>query len=192
MIIILARPILTLWVGPEYTSASSLVVILTLASFIATSQWPAGAVLQGMARHRLLAVTALGSGLANLALSIALVRPFGLTGVALGTLVPTAIEFSIILPYTMRVIGISAAEALKEIFLPTLSPAVLMVLVLYILQQVIDPSNLLSIMVVAGTGMIVYAIGYLSIGASRLERQTYRGFAFSMFHIARTHFKRSE
>src|SRR5215510_10309381 len=49
----------------------------------------------------------------------------GLTGVALGTLIPTTAEcLGFVLPYAMRVVGVSISEAFKQIFLPAMIPAV--------------------------------------------------------------------
>jgi len=192
MLVVLAQSILTVWVGAAYASYAHLVVILTLASCIDASQWPAGAVLQGMARHRPLAVMWVGAALANLALSIVLVQNFGLTGVALGTLFPTTVVcLGLVLPYSMRVIGVNATEALKEIFLPALLPAVPMMIILYILQLLVEPLSLLSIMVVASVGVLVYTIGYLSVGASEIERQTCRSVALSTIRFAETCLKRT-
>jgi O-antigen/teichoic acid export membrane protein len=53
ILVILAGPILTVWVGAQYAAYSPLVAILTCASLIVTSQWAAVSILQGMARHRL-------------------------------------------------------------------------------------------------------------------------------------------
>ncbi len=53
---------------------------------------PIASVLQGMAKHRRLAISSIGSGLANLGLSLILARPLGGTGVALSILIPTAIK----------------------------------------------------------------------------------------------------
>jgi O-antigen/teichoic acid export membrane protein len=189
-LILLVRPVLRLWVGTAYEHAAPIVLLLTAASFLATAQWPAGAVLQGMARHRLLAATALGAGLLNLALSLALVRPFGLIGVALGTLIPTALEFSIVVPYAMRVIGVSGPAMLREIFLPALGPALLMMLALYALQQFAPPDSLGSLMLVSGLGLAVFGLAYFLLGASRAERQTYQGIALNVFHSARAHLRR--
>jgi O-antigen/teichoic acid export membrane protein len=189
-LILLARPIITLWVGAAYADAASLVAILTAASLLATAQWPAAAVLQGMARHRLLAATALGSGLANLALSIALVRPYGLAGVALGTLIPNVLEFCIVAPFAMKVIGVSPATASREILLPALAPAALMGLAVYGWQQFSAPTSLVETVLTAAAALGVYALAYLGMGASRAERQTYRGLAFSVFRFARTQLRR--
>lgn len=189
-LILLAKPILTLWVGPAYASASTLVALLTLANVLAISQWPAGAILQGTSQHRLLAATTLGSGLLNLVLSIMFVRPYGLTGVALGTLIPNIIEFSIVVPFVMRVVGVNTATALREIFLPTLRPAILMLFVYYSLQQILRLSSLLPAMIASIAGLAVYGLTYFVIGAGRLERQTYCGIAFNIFRSARAYLKR--
>jgi O-antigen/teichoic acid export membrane protein len=177
-LIILRESILTLWVGTAYAEYGHLVLILACTCLIETSQWPAGLILQGMARHRLMAAMAICSGLGNLALSVALVRPLGLTGVALGTLIPTTVVCLVVfLPYSMRVIGVSQTQVGKEVFLPAFLPAIPAAVPLYVIQHAIQPSSLLSIMVVTGIGFLVYLIGYLHLGASEIERQTCRSFA---------------
>jgi O-antigen/teichoic acid export membrane protein len=185
--VFLARPILTLWVGPRYGHYAYLVAILAASSVIVTVQWPAGSILQGMARHHFLALTSLASGIVNLALSILLVHRLGLGGVAMGTLVPTAAEcFLVVLPYSMRVIGISAGEALREILVPALLPAFPLIVVLYASREVILPSSVLGIAAVAAAACGAYAVSYLALGASDLERETYRGIALTTIHHARS------
>jgi O-antigen/teichoic acid export membrane protein len=192
ILVIPAPSILTVWVGAAYADYSHLVLILTLANCIDASQWPANAVLQGMASHRPLAVMWASAALASLVLSIMLVRGFGLTGVALGTLLPTIVVcIGFILPYAMRTLGVSMTEFLKEICLPTLLPVIPTAVVLYILQHAIEPSSLLSIMVVAVIGLLVYVIGYLNWGASEVERQTCRSLVLSTIRFAEACLKRS-
>ena len=180
----LARQVLTLWVGPAYAGYDYLVLILTLNGLALMSQWPAGSVLQGIARHRLLAVTSLGSGLMNLVLSIILVQPLGLTGVAIGSLVPTALECCcFVLPFSMRVIGISLFEMVKDVFLPAFLPAVPTVISLYLLGQWLAPTSFILTGFVAGCGVLVYMAGYLGLGASKSERETCRHFALSAVQL---------
>lgn len=192
-LIMLARPILTLWVGPSFGQYSYLVTLLTLASILAASQWPAAAVLQGMARHRILAVSSLVAGVANLILSIVLVRFLGLTGVALGTLIPAAAEsFGFVLPYTSRVTGMRAADVVKMILLPALLPAAPMTLLLYLLRETIAPASLLQLGLITAGGLLVYALTYLVIGAGELERQSYHHLAQSGLRFAAAHLRRSQ
>lgn len=171
-LVILARPFLTIWVGPAYSNYAYLVLILTSASLIDTSQWPGSSVLQGMSRHRVLAIMSLGSALANLGLSIVWVRSFGLVGVALGTLIPTSVEsLCFVLPYAMRVNGVNFRTAISEMFLPALVPAVPTVIVLYGLREITQPASFISIAIVGGIGLLVYGAAYLLMGANVSERQ---------------------
>ena len=149
-------------------------VILTLASLIDTSQWPASSILSGMARHRPLAAISIGSALANLAISIALVQRLGIVGVALGTLIPTAIESAfLMLPYTLRQLGVGAREALAEIALPALVPLGPTLLVLLVWRQAAMPASAIALALIGGTAVAAYAIGYLAVGARAFERQAY-------------------
>jgi O-antigen/teichoic acid export membrane protein len=182
----LAQTILTLWVGPAYGGYDYLVLILTLNGLVLMSQWPAGSLLQGMARHQLLALTSLGSGLLNVVISIILVQPLGLTGVALGSLIPTTLEcFCFILPYSMKIIGVSPVEIVREVFLPALLPAIPMIGLLYFVEQILMPSSLLLTVIVAGSAILVYLAGYIGLGASKSERETCRNFALSTARLLR-------
>ncbi len=186
-IAILAQPILTAWVGPAFAGSAPLVALLTLAGLIDASQWPAGSVLQGAARHRALAVMSAGSAVASLVLSIVLARSVGLTGVALGTLIPTtAINLAFVLPYTMRVMRVGAGDVFRMSVLPALLPGVPMILALAVFRQALAPTSFVALAAVAGAGVLVYGLGYLAVGASEFERQTYRGFASGVARVATT------
>jgi hypothetical protein len=90
-------------------------------------------------------LTWVGAALANLTMTIVLVRRLGLTGVDLGTLLATAVVcLGFILPHAMRTLGVNITGLLKEICLPTLLRAVLMAVVLSALRHTVAPSYLLS------------------------------------------------
>jgi O-antigen/teichoic acid export membrane protein len=187
---VLAAPFLTAWVGAEFAQYAYLVWILALASLFATSQWPAGVILQGMSKHRYLAFTSLASGLANLILSLILVQRIGLLGVALGTLIPVTIEaLFFVLPYAMREIGVRPWEAVREMVLPALVPTIPMFIVLYLLRETLRPGSIWMILFVAGIGLLVYLVGYLSMKATTLEREFGRDLAVSLYQAARSHLR---
>jgi O-antigen/teichoic acid export membrane protein len=191
-VIIFARPFLKAWVGAPYDRYAYLVVILTLASLLDTSQWPAGAILQGIGRHRLLAIIALGTAIANLGLSLALVHPLGLAGVALGTLIPATIEsLCFVQPYIMRVNRIGFGVVFKEIYLPALLPAAPMAIVLYGLREIVQPVSVIAIAAIGGLGLLVYAIGYMTIGAGRVERQLGRDVWLGALRFTRRRLERA-
>ena len=175
VIILLGRQLLSVWVGPEYAGAAILVAILGLASLIDTSTWPARSVLQGIGRFRAIAILSVVAAIANLGLSLLLVRPLGVLGVALGTLVPTAaVRLGLVFPYALRVMRVSAAEAVREIFLPTVLSAIPAVAVLWALGRVIPETSLLILILSAFVGVGVYGAAYLAIGAGEPERNLAR------------------
>jgi len=170
-LVILIKPLLIAWVGGEFVKYSYLVIILAVASLIDTSTWPAGSVLQGMARHSPLAAMTIGSGIANLTLSMLLVNRFGLLGVALGTLIPTTVIcLGFVTPYAMRVIGTSARDMYAKVLWPSLLPMIPMGIIMIVLREIIDPASLFMILTVAAVGALVYFSVYLRIRANEFER----------------------
>lgn len=186
--ILLGDAIMALWVGDELgeqiASVYGLVIVLTVASFFATAQWPSIAMLRGVARHRILAATSLGAGVLNLTLSIILVQtPLGMMGVALGTLIPSLIEVSIVLPFTARVLDVKLSALLRQGFLPAAMASLPTVIAITLLRQLWSPFGLLSLIGIAGAGAIIYAVTYLTVGASIEERQSYRDLVNSLFKL---------
>jgi O-antigen/teichoic acid export membrane protein len=169
---LLGGPILTLWVGAAYAPHAPVLTVLALASLIATSQWPAVEILQGMARHRLVALTSLAAGIANVALSVVLLPRVGLIGVALGTLIPAAVAWlGIVLPFALRTLRVSPLVALREVWAPALVPGAGAALVLWsIAGAAVAPSALTLFGSLACAG-VVYAAGYLLMPAAVPERR---------------------
>jgi hypothetical protein len=89
----------------------------------------------------------------------------------------------------MREIGVGLKEALSDMILPALLPALPMSAVLYALREVLRPDHLLSILLVAGIGLLVYLAGYLSMRATTMEREFGRELAVNLYQVARTRLK---
>ena len=171
VLIILAQNILTVWVGIEYASYAYLIVILTIAMVIDTSQWPAGFVLQGMARHHPLATMTIASGVFNLLLSIVLVNYIGLAGVAYGTLIPTTIIcIGFVAPYAMRVIGVNVQDMFTQVLWPALLPTLPMSLVTLLLREFLEPTSLVRLLFTVAVSILLYPSVYLLMGANQFER----------------------
>src|SRR6266403_308647 len=80
---IFGRDLLTLWVGSEYASAYSLLVLLTLGMGTAATQCCVQSMLFGIERHKQLIWYRLGEGLSITLLGSAVLRIAGLEGFAL-------------------------------------------------------------------------------------------------------------
>jgi O-antigen/teichoic acid export membrane protein len=86
--VLYGRAFISEWMGPFYADAYRPSAILMAALFCDLAQQPSVTYLNGVSRNRYLAFQTLGEGVANLLLSMYWARPYGMIGVALGTLVP--------------------------------------------------------------------------------------------------------
>jgi O-antigen/teichoic acid export membrane protein len=168
---VLSPTILTLWIGPSYATYWPVVLLISVSSVVALSQWPSGSMLQGMARHNILAVTSILNGLINLGLSLFLVRRLGIFGVAIGTLVPAVLEGIVVIPYAMRLLGVGWPRLLRDAWVPALVPLLPAVGVLYALQMALQPQNWIVLGLIAAAGGLIYLAGYLLFRATGSERE---------------------
>jgi O-antigen/teichoic acid export membrane protein len=191
-LMLLAPNILGVWVGEEYSQYAYLVIILTLASLIDTSTWPAGFMLQGMAKHKVLAILTIASGVFNLALSLILLQYLGLLGVALGTIIPTTIIcIGFVLPYAIRYLKISFHQILSDVFLPALAPAIPTGVMVLIFRQILPQFSWLSLGILLLISIATYFIGYISLEINIVERQAFKGFLVNLLRYTRYHPKSS-
>ncbi len=94
---------LDLWMGPAYGPPTDRVLfVLSFVVWLAGGRLVAAAAVMGINRHRGLAIAVALEALANLGLSVVLIKPFGIVGVALGTLIPTMIVNLGFLPRYLR------------------------------------------------------------------------------------------
>lgn len=168
---VFAGPILTVWVGGEHATATLVVQILVLAGLLDTTLWPAAAVLQGMNRHRLLAAATAASGVMNLVLSLALVGPYGATGVAVGTLIPTLVEVALVVtPLTLRALGCRLTDVLRGSVLPFVIPTLLAAAVAAGARWVMGTPSLVTVAAAALAVCAVFAAAFLASPGGRTER----------------------
>ncbi|MBD3258158.1 oligosaccharide flippase family protein [candidate division GN15 bacterium] len=96
-----ARPFVHLWLEPEFFEAAEVMRILAVGSAFFVPQIIGNAVLFGTDKHRyLLRVTALEAA-AKLALSIILIIPYGLTGMAWAAALPQIMIYVTLYPWYM-------------------------------------------------------------------------------------------
>jgi hypothetical protein len=89
----------------------------------------------------------------------------------------------------MRVIGVSTQEMVARVLLPALLPAVPVTFILIALREIVRPSSLISLLLLAAAGSSLYLAGYLSMSANQFERELVRQNIATMIHRARVHFR---
>ena len=101
------KPFIVRWMGPQYVDAYPVLVILVIGCTVSLWQGPSISLLYGISKLKFFALFNSIEGVANLVLSLVLVRRYGMIGVALGTLIPMLINKLFIQPvYVCRVAGI--------------------------------------------------------------------------------------
>lgn len=121
---------LGLWMGDEIRARGAAVLsILAVAQFIALPQLLAHGILKGTGRVRFLALALLAQAVANLALSLVLVRSHGLIGVAIGTAIPLVVVALVVIPiYLCRTLEVPFLAYLTSVVVrPALLAAVLVI-----------------------------------------------------------------
>ncbi len=100
-ILLLGKPFIAGWFGAPYLDAYLPAALLGVAYFIARIQSPAISMFYAIDKHEYFAYINLFEGLLNLILSVLFVWQFhlGITGVALGTLIPILISKLLIQPF---------------------------------------------------------------------------------------------
>ena len=172
----LADPIILGWVGarvPEMRGSVPVLQILAIATVVRVGAGTATTVLKGANRHQLLASASVATGMANVALSVALVRPLGLRGVALGTLIPLALStWFIVYPAACRRVGMPLRRLVTHSILPALWPAIVMAC-LYALVPATSPRPLRIVALQSMIGVVVYMALFVGIAVGRRDRTMY-------------------
>lgn len=115
-ILIYGRAFIVRWMGIEYIDSYYVLVVLTIGLIFNTIQITSVTLLYGISKHKFYSIVMVIEGVANILLSILLIRKYGIVGVALGTTVPMLITSLFIIPaYTNRVIDLKLTKYLKVV-----------------------------------------------------------------------------
>jgi O-antigen/teichoic acid export membrane protein len=171
VLILMADPLVRAWVGPDFSASALVVQLLSLIVIIRVGAATAGTVLKGAGRHRMLAYCNVTTAVANLVLSIALIGPLGLPGVALGTLAPVSItSLLVIFPAACRRVELPIGRALAEAVWPALWPAGVMALYAAATLRYVG-QTLPAVGAEMIAAAVVYAVTFLAFGVSAAERR---------------------
>jgi O-antigen/teichoic acid export membrane protein len=146
-LIFLGKSVISLWVGPKYvTAAYPVMLILLIPTTFSLAQSASIRILYGIARHQSFAWVTTLEAIVNLALSLVLIRPFGIIGDAMGTAIPLCCTSLFFLPrHLCRVLQVQLRMFLKEAYLLPILLVLPMVATLIILRQWFVPRNYLQL-----------------------------------------------
>jgi O-antigen/teichoic acid export membrane protein len=179
-VVLVGTPFLSLWIGPEYTKQSDLIIILLVTFTVLPMLNPfCSRYLTAINRHGIFARLMPISALANVGLSLLLVQSYGIVGVAMGSVLPGLILHPVLLVYSCRQLELPVSQYLSKSLLPLAIPLVLMgLLVGWVrLELGIESYGALIATVLAGGLVYMGAFWWLAFTAEE------RSFVISRFRL---------
>lgn len=169
-LIILGKSIIEVWVGKKYVAFSYPVLVIMILA--ATLMWAQGAsprILFGMGRHGTFAVVTLIEGIANVILSIVLVRSYGIIGDSLGTAIPLLCTMVLFLPWHLcRRLDVRLSAYVKEAYAVPALLCLPPILTLILLKKWFVPHTYTQLAFQLAVAGSAYGIGLAWAHASNL------------------------
>jgi O-antigen/teichoic acid export membrane protein len=167
----LADVLIRTWIGPGFEEG--VITTQLLAGVVVLRAWMGmpGTLLKGCGRHALVAKVSALSAVANVLLSVTLVKVMGIIGVALGTVIPVAtLAAVVIFPTACREVELPVMTGYRRVVWPTVWPAVLVVMALAYTRHAV-PLRLVAVLTHLAAGVLAYAALFFAFGLDREERQ---------------------
>lgn len=162
-LIVLGKSVITVWIGAKYVAVSyPVLLVILLPSTLLIAQGASPRILFGMGKHKALAWIVSLEALANLALSIILVRYYGIMGDAVGTAIPLLFTTTIFLPtYLCRSLQVRKRTFVLRAYLLPFLLCLPMAAGLLLMQQWFVAQHYWQLGVQILVGGLIYGAGLL-------------------------------
>lgn len=168
---------IALWMGKRFVTqdnAHTLLHILTLGIVVHLIGTPTGSVLTGLGRQDVVARFSILQALTNLVVTLIMVKPLGLIGVALGTTISMSCFFlwsNII--FFKNYLQQPIVEFLRRALIGPLIAQVPFAVLLVAIRSGVPPSSLSGFFLLVGAALSVYGALAFACCLSRDEKQTF-------------------
>ncbi len=158
-LVVFGKPFLALWIGPDHAEQSyATLLILCIPLALTIAQSVAVRILYGIGRLRGFARLVLLEAAVNLALSILLVRTYGIEGVAWGTAIPSFVVSLVVGVYVCRLMGVSVGDYWRRTFLGPVLVTGLVTGVWVAATAWVAPTSWLALLSVGTACVAAYAV----------------------------------
>jgi O-antigen/teichoic acid export membrane protein len=177
-----AEPLISRWMGPGFDASVLPLCVLAVAGIVLVGQGPADNILLGTGRHRLVAYVALGEALTNLALSVVLVRYYGILGVAIGTAVPVVVANLFILqPAACRQVRLRLPDFVRAVAVAPGVGAIVAAVAGAALRIALPPQSIVAVVLEGAVVGGAYLIAVWIFGFDQAVRARYLTYARHAF-----------
>jgi len=178
---IFAPDLIRTWVGEEFEDSAVIAQLLLAGAVLVASHRVGISMLVGLGQMRFLLWVTFAFTLLNIGLSIALVGPMGVDGVALATLIAQGAVWVPHTVYFARTFGVAARDWIARIVRPNVPGIALQALTAVpLLALTREAPNLAVVGAITLFSIALGLVGYLLIGLSRSERRQLRQMATSV------------
>lgn len=170
LLALLAKPLLVHWLGPAFAAAEMPTVMLTglQVVLVALTVGHTIVVATGKLAGRMPVIMAIVT--LNVVLSVAFVRPWGMTGVALGTVIAALIDLPLHLRYLQRHLGLRLGAFWREVIRPVYPLLVVPAAGAWAARVWGLTDTLAGTLVALALCAIAYWMTFLAVMVSRQER----------------------
>jgi len=165
---LLCRQILFVWLKVDDPVVTEIAYIMNFSMYLLVLFRSGSSKVLLMAdRHKFLSVVATIEGISNVVLSVILIKIYGITGVAMGTLIPNVIlSVFVIFPVTCRFTKMSVGSTLAKIYLPVVLISIPSAAFLYwsTIYLPLEQWKLIHLVTASGISGILFAfLGYIFV-----------------------------
>lgn len=173
---VLADPLIHAWLGGAASSVAGaipVIQILAIAVTIRVGDATSTTLLKGAGSHKMLAFVNIGTGVVNVALSALLIGPFGLVGVAYGTLIPIGCAAVFILfPAACRRVNLGLGHAALHAVVPAVWPAFAVAGLLYVTRSHVS-HTLPGVALESAAAGLLYVALFFGVAVGSHDRALY-------------------
>jgi len=165
VMIVLAHPIVQVWVGPGYDAGARVLVLYSMFGVLGAFMAASENMVLGAGNMRVYALAFIGTAVLNLAVSVVMVRVVGVEGAAIGTLVASLVLVPMIVVQSCRLSSARARSLVRATVVPHLFPAVLSIGVMFALRPYAFHLVTLLPIVAVSVGSYLAAFWFVTAGS---------------------------
>jgi O-antigen/teichoic acid export membrane protein len=176
-LLLFGKQFVLLWVGPGFEGSVTIMVVLLLGNLYQSQNLVAHVLLPGMGRLRVFTWIMVAYPIINLALSILLVRKWGLLGVALGTATTYFLAETVFLFFIISIFEVRISRLLLTCHVPVLTIILPAAAISYYFKLTLNSQSWSGLIAGIGVFSFCFAAALLTYGLSGPERDKIRSVA---------------
>jgi O-antigen/teichoic acid export membrane protein len=173
----MGKRFISLWMGQEYGPLSGdVLIVLTITHLFSVAQYTTQDILQGLNKHQVCAICRCVEAVANLILSIVLIRSWGIIGVAVGTAIPHLATALFAYPYFIsKAVKVDFMQYVLRSYLAPILSSVPFLACCVLIENRFPAANLAEFFARVAILMPFYLLPVWYLSIKKQERVVYMG-----------------